>query len=236
MKNVGYDSLIVQTNRYSIELTEALVEFKPKHLVFPILEMEGTIPVDLLAKDTSLYTGVVSKDWLQPFSDAGLTINSYLKEEIFIWENARLTAEAFINVFYTQTGRTILNNHFQVAGYGRIGKMVADTLRSLGGNVTVIARSDAQLGEAAARGFEVIRLADTVNMTDSYLVNTIPAKWLKTGESLPLFIFDLASAPGCLIDDQVPEYYTILPGLPGKHFPIDAAISLQGALERIYRR
>lgn len=236
MDNVGNECLIVQTDSYSAELAEALVNFKPNHIVFPILEMEGTLPVDLLAKDTRLYTGVVSNDWLKPFSDAGLTINSYLREEIFVWENARLTAEAFINVFYTQTGRTILNNYFHIAGYGRIGKMVADTLRSLGGKVTVIARSDAQLGEAAARGFEVNRLMDIANRTDSYLVNTIPAKWLKNELNLPLFIFDLASAPGCLIDDQVPEYYTILPGLPGKHFPIDAAISLQGALERIYRR
>ena len=236
MKNVGYDCRIVQTDSYSAELTKMLVDFKPNHIVFPILEMKGTIPVDLLAKDTNLYTGVVSDDWLKPFSDAELPINSYLHEEIFVWENARLTAEAFISVFYSQIGSTILNNYFQVAGYGRIGKLVADTLRSLGGNVTVIARSDAQLGEAAARGFQVIPLMDFANGADSYLINTIPAKWLKSVQDPPLFIFDLASAPGCLIDDQVPEYYTILPGLPGKHFPIDAAVSLQGALERIYRR
>lgn len=236
MENAGYDCHIVLTDCYSAELKQALVNFKPNHIVFPILEMDGTLPVGLLAKDINLYTGVASDAWLKSFSDAGLTINSYLREEIFVWENARLTAEAFINVFYSQTGRTILNNDFQVAGYGRIGKMVADTLRSLGGNVTVIARSDAQLGEAAARGFRVARLKDTVNLANCYLVNTIPAKWLKVEKDLPFFIFDLASAPGCLIDARVPEYYTILPGLPGKHFPIDAATSLQGALERIYRR
>lgn len=235
MQNADYDCQIVQTDCYSVELEQALVDFKPNHIVFPILEMMGTLPIDLLEKDVCLYTGVASTSWLKPFTDAGLTINSYLGEEIFIWENARLTAEAFISIFYTQIGRPIINNHFQVAGYGRIGKIVADTLRSLGGNVTVIARSDAQLGEAAARGFQTANLA-AFDMKESYVVNTIPAKWLAPQKTTPLHIFDLASAPGCLIDARVPEYYTILPGLPGKHFPIDAAISLQGALERIHRR
>ena len=236
MEGAGYRCQIIQTDAYSTELEEALIDFAPNHIVFPILEMAGTLPVDLLAKDAKLYTGVVSEAWLKPFVDAGLTINSYLREEIFIWENARLTAEAFINVFYSQMGRTILNKDFQVAGYGRVGKMVADTLRALGGRVTIIARSEAQLGEAASRGFQTKRLNDTVSLAGSYFVNTIPAQWLPIQKERPLFIFDLASAPGCLIDAGPSEYYTILPGLPGKYFPLDAAIALKDALERIYRR
>lgn len=236
MEDAGYQCRTIETDAFSAELEQALIDFEPNHIVLPILEMAGAIPVNLLAKDTKLYTGVVSEAWLKPFLDAGLTINSYLQEEIFIWENARLTAEAFINIFYSQMGRTILNKDFKVAGFGRIGKVVADMLRALGGKVTIIARSEAQLGEAAARGFQTKRLSDTVDLSASYFVNTIPARWLPIQKERPLFIFDLASAPGCLIDARVPEYYTILPGLPGKHFPLDAAIALKGALERIYRR
>lgn len=236
MEDAGYRCRIVQTDVYSSELEQALIDFAPNHIVFPILEMTGTLPVNLLAKDAKLYTGVVSEAWLKPFLDADLTIHSYLREEIFIWENARLTAEAFLNIFYSQMGQIILNKDFQVAGYGRIGKMVADALHGLGGRVTIIARSEAQLGEAAARGFQTKRLNDTLNCAGSYFINTIPAKWLTIEKERPLFIFDLASAPGCLIDARVPEYYIILPGLPGKHFPLDAATALKGALERIYRR
>ncbi len=64
-------------------------------------------------------------------------------------ENARLTAEAFhFRVLFSVQSRTISGKHFYVAGFGRVGKMVADVLSSLGANVTIIARSDAQLGEA----------------------------------------------------------------------------------------
>ena len=49
-----------------------------------------------------------------------------LQDELFIWENARLTAEAFIHVYYNEMGRTIAEKQFYVAGYGRVGKMVAD--------------------------------------------------------------------------------------------------------------
>lgn len=236
MRDAGYDCRIVQTDTYSAELEQMLIDFKPAHIVFPILEMTGTIPVELLAENTSLYTGVASDAWVKPFVEAGFTVNSYIKEEIFIWENARLTAEAFIHAFHLKTGRSISQQHFAVAGYGRVGKMVATTLRSLGGHVTVLARSDVQIGEAAAQGFKTSRLRDFIKHDDCFLINTIPAKWYGSQKQASLFIFDLASAPGCLTDAGVPEYYTILPGLPGKHFPIDAAIALQGALERIYRR
>ena len=123
-----------------------------------------------------------------------------------------------------------------MAGYGRVGKMVADALSSLGGNVTVIARSDAQLGEAEMRGFSAEQFTNHLKMSDSYLVNTIPAKWFTKQFEIPHFIFDLASAPGCLREASTSEYYRLLPGLPGKYFPVDAAISLRGALERIHRR
>ena len=62
--------------------------------------------------------------------------------------------------------------------------MVADVLTSLGGNVTVIARSDAQLGEAAARGFQSRTISMmTLKLSDSYLVNTIPAKWFSVDKT-----------------------------------------------------
>ncbi len=236
MQQLGHVCDIVQTDRYSDSLERVLIDWKPAHIVLPILELEGTFPPAVLEAHTQLYTGVVSEAWLKPFKDAGITTHSYLKEELFIWENARLTAEAFIKIFYLETSQPILNQYFQVAGYGRIGKAVADLLRALGGKVTVLARSGAQLGEAAARGFETSQLTSFVHQTPHYIVNTIPAKWLTKANVAPLHIFDLASAPGCLIDDQVPEYYTILPGLPGKHFPAAAATALQGALQRIYRR
>ena len=62
MEDAGYRCRIVQTDVYSSELEQALIDFAPNHIVFPILEMTGTLPVNLLAKDAKLYTGVVSQE------------------------------------------------------------------------------------------------------------------------------------------------------------------------------
>lgn len=232
----GYDCRIVQTNGYSDELENELINFKPNHIVFPILEMAGIIPTERLQNNPTIYTGVASKEWLKPFQDAGLSIHSYLKEELYIWENAQITAEAFMKIFYQETGQTIANRAFFIAGFGRVGKRVAEVIDGIGGHVIIIARSEAQLAEAKTRGFRTVSMTNEIPIGGHYLVNTIPAKWLEIGENRPEFIFDLASAPGCLAEPGTFEYYTLLPGLPGKHFPVDAAKALKGALERINRR
>lgn len=236
MEKKGHSCRVIRTQTYSKEIAEVLIDFKPNHIVFPMLEMTKMIPVEMLKKEMTLYFGIVSLPVLEAFRKAGFNAYSYLKEELFIWENAQLTAEAFINEYYEATGRVVSGKAFQVAGYGRVGKIVAETIHSLGGEVTILARSEEQIGEAIARGFKAKALENTLDFDQTYLVNTIPSKWLKLEKKVPKFIFDLASAPGCLTNNQVPEYYTILPGLPGKHFPFDAAVALQGALERIYRR
>ena len=51
-------------------LSKAWLILHPTHIVFPILEMEGTIPLELLGNETNLYTGVVSDDWIKPFKQS----------------------------------------------------------------------------------------------------------------------------------------------------------------------
>ena len=47
----------------------------------------------------------------------------------------------------------IAGGHFYIAGFGKVGKMVANVMSSLGADVTIIARSDRQLGEALAHRY-----------------------------------------------------------------------------------
>ncbi|MFJ7933191.1 hypothetical protein [Sporosarcina sp. NPDC096371] len=227
----GYRCQHIATNDYSEQLGEVIAEWSPKYIIFPIQQMKGTIPPTLLAKGTELYTGVASAEWLKPFKDAGLQVRSYVKDESFIWHNALLTAEAFVHEYYARVKRQLLGNHFHVAGFGKVGKMTAHVLASLGSEVTVVARSITQLSEATALGYKTEQLTADFDMTEGNLVNTIPAKWLAVNGNPHLHVFDLASAPGCLKEPLSPEYYTVLLGLPGKHFPIDAAIVLANAVE-----
>ena len=232
----GFISHHSATDDLSEKLREQIEELKPQHIVFPILQMGGSLPPALLGKDTELYTGRASDEWLMPFKEAGLKIHTYLKEEQFIWQNALLTAEGFIHDYYSRTGRCISGRSFYIAGFGKVGKATAHALASLGAHITVVARSDEQLGEASIHGYKTERLTSKWSMLEGTLINTIPAKWLEISETPGMHIFDLASAPGCLKERLSSEYYTVLLGLPGKHFPVDAAAALADALERIYRR
>lgn len=234
MAKKGFDSHHIATDHCSAQLEQCLREIAPQHIVFPVLQLKGTFPVTALHKDTVLYTGVASEEWLAPFKEEGFTIRRYLKDEPFIWQNARLTAEGFIREYYAYAGRSIAEKQFHVAGFGRVGKTAAHALASLGAKVTIVARSDSQLGEAAVLGYPTERLTDDWKITEGNLINTIPAKWLSFSGTPDLHIFDLASAPGCLKEVPVSEYYIILLGLPGKHFPVDAATALADTLERMY--
>ncbi|MFD1928652.1 hypothetical protein ACFSFY_11485 [Sporosarcina siberiensis] len=232
----GHSCRYVGSDVVTSELEKTIIEFKPNHIVFPILQMKSDFPVQILNKETKLFVGVAEEKWLRPFLDAGLEIQSFLEEEQFVWRNARLTAEGFIAEYYTRTKRVVSGEHFYVAGFGKVGKMVADVLSSLGADITILARSNTQLGEALSNHYNAQRLTSNFEVQEGCLVNTIPSQWFSPGSATKLRIFDLASAPGCLRDSRVFEYYTILPGLPGIHFPFDAATALADALDRMYRR
>ena len=236
MAERGHTCHHAETNAYTKRLGEVITDFSPNHIVFPILQMERTLPSELLRNGTRLYTGVASEDWLRSYKEHDFRIESYLQEEQFIWQNARLTAEAFIAEFYSLRKQSVAEKKFYVAGFGKVGKMVAHVLSALGAEVTIIARSAKQLAEAGALRYSTRLLTSDIVLQESCLVNTIPAQWLSAVGNEKFHIFDLASAPGCLKVARADEYYTILPGLPGIHFPMDAAAALADVLDRMYRR
>ena len=81
----GYMCQAVQTDTMTEELEQQLMEFTPDHIVFPIHELKGTIPLNLLKEGAKLYTGVTSDKWRAPFQQAGFQMQCYLNEELFIW-------------------------------------------------------------------------------------------------------------------------------------------------------
>lgn len=228
----GHDAEYVATDTFDEELKKFLVDKKPDHFVLPLLQMKESIPVEYLEKGSSIYAGTTPPTWRETLDGKGIRFRNYLKEESFVWENAQLTAEAFVDVFYGRMKRRIAGKHFYVAGFGRVGKAIARVLSGLQATVTVVARSDEQLAEAAISGYKTMLLNEESTFISGYVVNTIPAQWLDPERS-SVHIFDVSSAPGCLKHNDSPEYYTIHLKLPGKHFPEDAAAVLVDAVLRM---
>lgn len=227
-----FESRYIGTDSFNEEIKRQLTEWVPDYILLPVLSMKPAIPPELITEKTVIFAGQTDEVWKRAITDKDVRLHPYLEDERFIWKNARLTAEAFIQVYYGQIKQQIAGTHFIVAGFGRVGKAVAQALHGLQAAVTVAARSEVQLAEAEVLGYRTLQLSADTEFTDGYLVNTIPFPWLEPAKCGNVRIFDLASAPGCLKQPLSPEYYTIHLKLPGIHFPADAAAVLAGTVLR----
>lgn len=217
------------------ELNQLAIEQEPDYIVLPIQPLKVEVPAVLGLQNATIFCGKTNEEWKEILEEH--TVHHYLEDEAFIWQNALLTAEAFVATFY-QTKQAISGKRFIITGFGRVAKTLGHLLRSIGAEVIIAVRSDVQLNEAKAFRYQASYLADVGEIEADYFVNTIPAKWLDAGinEKIRIPIFDLASYPGCLQEGVERENYELLPALPGKFFPNDAANILYNSIVGQLRR
>lgn len=217
------------------ELNKLVVEFNPQVIVLPIHPLPIEVQVVLGLSNTIVFAGKLNDEWKHILKEN--EIHFYLEDEGFIWQNAVLTAEAFVSSYYN-TKQAVLGKKFIITGFGRVSKMAAHILRSIGGEVCIAVRSDVQLNEAKAFRYEAVYLREVGDVQADAFINTIPAKWLdqQFSDKIAMPIYDLASYPGCLKDDVKRTDYELLPALPGKFFPNDAANVLYESIVGQLRR
>lgn len=217
------------------ELNKTANSFKPNHLVLPIHPLPIEVPVVLGINQATIYSGKLNDEWRSILNNHD--IHFYLEDEAFIWKNAVLTAEAFVASFYN-TKNAIQGKKFIISGFGRVSKMVAHILHSIGADICIAVRSNVQLNEAKAFRYDAVYIQEVWEIEADYFINTIPARWLNEtlNKQLPMPIYDLASNPGCLQDGVVRDDYQLLLALPGKFFPEDAAHVLYESIVGELRR
>ncbi|MET3576766.1 hypothetical protein ACFFIY_02645 [Bhargavaea ullalensis] len=235
LKKEGGTVVVHAADKWDSKTGELVQNCRPHRLVLPMRPLAGVPGPDVFKSVGEVFAGLLDDDWETTLDRAEKRPHRYLTEERFVWENAGLTAEGFLASWYAAGRGTMRGREFWIAGYGRVGKTLARLLRPAGATVTVMARSPASLAEAVQEGFGFCPLPQTgAAVRPPVLVNTIPSRWLDPeGQVKPELILDLASLPGCLAPGCRHEYYELLPALPGKWFPHDAARLLAEALCRI---
>ncbi len=172
---------------------------------------------------------------------ASARLVDYYGNEVLQLRNAYITAEAALMTAMELIDRTLRDTSVAVLGYGRIGKYLARLLRALGADVTVCARREECLFEAAAEGSHPLLITEDDPLggllplcrDHAILFNTIPAHIMKRELLLGLerdtLLIDLASAPFGVCDGDVREAtarnglrYLRAPSLPGSYAPRDA--------------
>lgn len=152
-----------------------------------------------------------------------------LDDEIFLLENARLTAEGAIWKAMNERKKALCYAKCMVIGFGRIAKFLTEMLRGMGSRVTVAARSEKARREAGENSISMQQIRDMIGEMD-YVFNTVPClvvteEELKCAQS-DILIMELASAPYG-IDMHAAERLNVKVriegGLPGRYCPMDAA-------------
>jgi len=158
----------------------------------------------------------------------GFEAFDYAASESFAIRNARATVEGALAIAIRETPITLNGANILVVGYGRIGKMLAGTLKDLGAKVTVIARraSDRALAWSQGLGGENYASFLPHAANCDMIFNTVPATVI-TREILAALpndavVIELASPPGGIDLRDAAELGTHVIsalGLPGKFSP-----------------
>ena len=178
---------------------------------------------------------------MKSFLPAGFqNVYDYSMREEFAVENAVPTAEGAIELAMREFDGTINSSPCLVAGYGRIGRILADMLKGIGADVTVSARKLRDRAFIRAAGMNAV---DTCEIKGRYdiVFNTVP-HLVFDAQTLarisPELVIDLASAPGG-VDFEGAQRLSVKAvhalSLPGKAAPAASGIIIKNAVYNIIR-
>ena len=121
----------------------------------------------------------------------------FLQDEFYLAENAAITAHCALSLTLRHLRKTMADLPVLIIGWGRIGKCLAQLLRSIGAEVTVAVRQTKDAAMLQALGFQSV--APEELQPDKYhiIYNTAPAPVLDQEDAHPeALLIDLASRRG----------------------------------------
>ena len=201
--------------------------------------------VALLSNKKMVFGGQLPKSFCEELESRDCPYCDYfLLDELAIY-NAVPTAEGVVQVLIEELPITIHGMKCGILGYGRVGKVLANTLSSLGAKVTVFARKQSAFAEIYAssmeyRHFDVLA---TENNDFDVVINTVPVKVLGDAQLSKLnpdcILVEVASAPFGIDFQSAKEkaFKVIKAGsLPGKVAPKTAGEIIGRSILPMIRR
>lgn len=163
----------------------------------------------------------------------------YMEMEEITIKNAVATAEGAIAEAIRLSPLNLHKSPCLVLGYGRCGKILAQKLKGMDADVTIMARRQDQRALGEACGFRSLAPDELAGVISRFLFvfNTVPCKLLDQAAvsrmNSEVSIIDIASAPGgtdfkaC---SQAKLRAVLCPGLPGNYSPESSAEILYEAV------
>lgn len=155
----------------------------------------------LLSNKKTVFGGQLPKSFCEELEARSCPYWDYfLLDELAIY-NAVPTAEGVVQVLIEELPITIHGMKCAVLGYGRVGKVLAETLSSLGADVTVFARKQSSFAEIYSASMKYKHFDDLVTEINDFdaVINTVPVKILGDAQLSRLnpdcVLVEVASAP-----------------------------------------
>ncbi len=197
---------------------------------------------NLFSPGQTVIGGKINHALFEKAGKSGIHLYDYLEREEFNVANAIPSAEGAVFIAMKELPTTIHGTNVLVCGFGRIGKLLAKILRSMGANVTVSARKFGDLAWANAHGYNAINTYElSGNLRDFDLIfNTVP-HLIFTYDVLSelkksCLCIDLASSPGG-IDITAAKKLGIRIrwelSLPGRFSPSTASVIMKNTIYNI---
>ncbi len=178
-----------------------------------------------------VFGGMVGKGVESKIKKNKAFMYDYFKREDVTLMNTVPTAQGILKAIIDNIDYTIHSSECAVFGYGRVAKVIADILASLGAGVTVCARKNSDLTLAQIKGMQGCPISDFSRNADKYdiIINTVPSSVIdrKVLENVKrdCLIIDVASAPFGTDFASAYEFginAIQCPSLPGKVAPKSA--------------
>lgn len=234
-----------------VELTEAVGAprvIMPAPLTRTSGLLNGTeLPLSRLwpmfSPEQRLYAGSVKSAEASAAAARNLTLfDCFAREELSV-RNAVPTAEGALEAAMAHLPVTLHGTPCLVAGFGRIGKLLAHRLHGMGAVVTVCARKRSDLAWIDAFGYRALHTNALSGTLGRFRVifNTVPHRLfdmaLLTQTTADCLLIELASTDGfdAAAAKALGRTLICARGLPGRTAPETAARALRDTLYQIWR-
>lgn len=182
----------------------------------------------LLKKGHIVFGGQLPESFKEELNEKEIVFYDYfLLDELAIF-NAIPTAEGVVEILIKNLPITVHSMKCAVLGYGKVGKVLASTLKALGADVTVFARKEKDFADAYTKLYNTATFNSLKEKEYKFdaLINTVPQKVLGKEEmqniSSGCLFIEIASAPFGIDFQAAKEFaFDVIKAnsLPGKVAP-----------------
>lgn len=150
-----------------------------------------------------------------------------LQDPEYIAQNAMLTAHCAVKIAIRENNRILAEQKFLIIGWGRIGKCLAQLLKSMGCPVTVAVRKESDHALLGALGYECCMITEIDASRYDIIFNTAPALIIDNYNAAAI-VYDLASTPGIVGNNVIGAR-----GLPKKEAPASSGKLIAKTIHRL---